>query len=315
MLSKNKMIIISFMLCFIIGIIYFSQNKKEITVVDNGEKKVFQTSLHYVQELLDEYSIEYNERDRIYPSLIEKLNDGMEIIIERPHEVDIFVDNKNMKAWTFNRITGDVLRENGIMLGDNDRTVPQANQPCEDSINVIRVRKEVIFEEQPIAYKLETIKDETLYQGEQRIIQKGKTGLERFTYEAIFENDSEVDRTLIERLIIREPIKQIMALGSLKTVSRSGDTLKFKEMFEMKATGYTHTGNMTHTDTWPAHGTVAVDPKIIPLGTRLYIDGYGYATALDIGGAIKNNRIDLFFDTREEALIWGVRPVKVFVLE
>ena len=60
---------------------------------------------------------------------------------------------------------------------------------------------------------------------------------------------------------------------------------------------------------------VAVDPQVIPLGTRLYVEGYGYARALDVGPAITGNKIDVFLETAEEARRWGVRRVKVFVLE
>ena len=62
-------------------------------------------------------------------------------------------------------------------------------------------------------------------------------------------------------------------------------------------------------------GIVAVDPKVIPLGTRLYVEGYGPALAGDVGGAIKGNRIDLLFETVEEALRYGRRKVKVYILE
>src|SRR5699024_2317005 len=62
-------------------------------------------------------------------------------------------------------------------------------------------------------------------------------------------------------------------------------------------------------------GTVAVDPNVIPLGTRLYVDGYGFCVAEDTGGAIKGNRIDLFFNSTSEARNFGRRQVKVYILE
>lgn len=72
---------------------------------------------------------------------------------------------------------------------------------------------------------------------------------------------------------------------------------------------YTYQGNYVR------KGLVAVDPSVIPLGTRLYIPGYGYAVADDIGGAIKGNRIDLAFDNRNEALQFGVRKISVYILD
>lgn len=62
-------------------------------------------------------------------------------------------------------------------------------------------------------------------------------------------------------------------------------------------------------------GTVAVDPRVIPLGTRLYVEGYGYATALDTGGAIRGNKIDVWFPSLGECYQWGYRTVKVTILE
>lgn len=60
--------------------------------------------------------------------------------------------------------------------------------------------------------------------------------------------------------------------------------------------------------------TVAVDPNVIPLGSYLYIDGYGYAIAADTGGAIKGNRIDIYYDSEQECNNWGVQTVKVTIL-
>ncbi|MTI82089.1 MAG: hypothetical protein FH758_14710 [Firmicutes bacterium] len=98
-------------------------------------------------------------------------------------------------------------------------------------------------------------------------------------------------------------------------VSRSGETLRYEQEMDMLATAYTHTGNPTASGEWPEPGMVAVDPNVIPLGTRVYVEGYGYATALDTGSAIKGNRVDLFMDTKKEALRWGVRKIKVYVLK
>ena len=77
------------------------------------------------------------------------------------------------------------------------------------------------------------------------------------------------------------------------------------------ATGYTYTGYLTYSETMPDIGTVAVDPEVIPLGTELYIEGYGPGVALDTGGLIKGNRIDLFFRTEKEAINWGKRHLSV----
>ena len=83
----------------------------------------------------------------------------------------------------------------------------------------------------------------------------------------------------------------------------------------MEATAYTHTGNKTCTGTWPRPGgTIAVDPRVIPLGSTVYVEGYGYAVAEDTGGAIKGRIIDVFLDTEDECWSWGRREVKVYII-
>lgn len=83
----------------------------------------------------------------------------------------------------------------------------------------------------------------------------------------------------------------------------------------MEATAYTWTGNRTASGTWPAVGTVAVDPQVIPLGTRLWIEGYGEAVALDTGGLVKGNIIDVYLPTEDECWQWGRRMVEVRILD
>lgn len=84
---------------------------------------------------------------------------------------------------------------------------------------------------------------------------------------------------------------------------------------EMEATAYCHTGNRTYTGTWPKRGTIAVDPKVISLGTRLWVEGYGYGVAEDTGGLIKGQVIDVFMESESEAIQWGRRMVKVRIME
>ncbi len=99
--------------------------------------------------------------------------------------------------------------------------------------------------------------------------------------------------------------------------------LRAKKVLTMDATAYSPEeatagwGNPHNTAIGlrAGYGVVAVDPKVIPLKTRLYIEGYGYAVAGDVGGAIKGMRIDLGFDTQAEALKFGRRDVKVWVLD
>ncbi len=104
--------------------------------------------------------------------------------------------------------------------------------------------------------------------------------------------------------------EQITNLEAEREASRMID-----QVLVMECTAYTWTGNRTASGTWPAVGTAAVDPKVIPLGTKLYIEGYGPAVALDTGGAIKGHIIDVYLPTESECWQWGRRMVEVRVIE
>lgn len=107
--------------------------------------------------------------------------------------------------------------------------------------------------------------------------------------------------------------------SQFQTVEVDGVTLAYKEQMTMEATAYTAgetgVGYWTATDMYVRKGIVAVDPNVIPFGTHLYVEGYGYAVAADRGSAIKQNKIDLYVPTLEEAYGFGRQSgVKVYIL-
>ena len=87
------------------------------------------------------------------------------------------------------------------------------------------------------------------------------------------------------------------------------------EVMIFEATAYCYTGNRTATGTWPSRGTIAVDPEVIPLGTRLHIEGYGEGIAEDTGGLIKGDIIDVYMESEDECWQWGRRQVEVRIIE
>lgn len=106
--------------------------------------------------------------------------------------------------------------------------------------------------------------------------------------------------------------------GSSHSKYTKGAPSKYTRSIEMHATGYSSqdpgNGNYTATGSRLKKGIVSVDSKIIPLGTKMYVEGYGYAIADDVGGAIKGHRIDLAFDSRYDALQFGRQNVTVYIL-
>ena len=110
-----------------------------------------------------------------------------------------------------------------------------------------------------------------------------------------------------------------------KKVEKPVDSLqaqlaKAKRVFTVRSTAYTSDPrenggwNITAIGTKIRRGVIAVDPRVIPLRTRVYVEGYGFATAEDTGGAIKGNKIDVVMDTKAQSRNWGVRNVKIYIL-
>lgn len=118
---------------------------------------------------------------------------------------------------------------------------------------------------------------------------------------------------------MKELEKIELQYGGLGTQrGHNGVPNKYTRVLTMEASAYSSqdpgNGKYTATGSRLRKGLVSVDPKVIPLGTKLYIEGYGYAVADDTGGAIRGHRIDLAYDTRAEALQFGRQTVKVYVL-
>lgn len=237
-------------------------------------------------------------------------------------QVSIVVDNEIYPVYTFKSTVAQVIEEQNIKVDDRDLVVPQLVESTEDGqkIKIVRVEKqeEIVHEEVP--YEVIRQVDDRLPQGIERVSQDGISGLKKMVYLKVLNDGIEVSRDLVKTEVIKEPQPKIIAVGRravIHTASRSLDTKRLVsgKALTAVATAYTFTGNNTCTGITPYRGVVAVDPRVIPLGTRLYIEGYGEAVAQDTGGSIQGNRIDVFFPSSEEAVNWGRRTVNVQILD
>lgn len=162
------------------------------------------------------------------------------------------------------------------------------------------------------------IENPKLPYGEERIVQEGAVGEEKIVVKEVIQGGSVISSEVIETSLVKEPVDNIIEKGTSKTISVENSGLSYSRVINMRSTAYSrHEPGLTDytaTGAFAEYGVVAVDPSVIPLGTKLYVEGYGVCSAEDTGGAIKGNRIDLCFNSVDECIQYGVRDVNVYVL-
>ena len=206
-------------------------------------------------------------------------------------------------------------------------------------VEVVRIEKVKEQVEAPTEFTVEEKKDANLEKGKTKVLQEGQKGKMLRTYEVVMRNGEEVERNVVEEEVVDAPKNKIVAVGSKqiaqakpvnKTVVSRGNSNASApasapaggKEFYVEATAYTPycTGcsgisaagiNLRAN---PNLRLIAVDPRVIPMGSKVWVEGYGYAVAGDTGGAIKGNRIDVLMQTKSQAYSWGRKKVKIKVM-
>ena len=246
-------------------------------------------------------------------------------------EVTVELGGKTIAYHTFAPTVQDVIRETGIkeeigfkgdfnMLAEGETVeyysashslAAKVKEGMIIRVYKNRVTKQAVHEEIPAP--IEKKWDIFLEPGQQRVVAEGKNGILENTFIIHYRDGVIVSEKKTDSKVITVPSARVIAIGSYNSVSRQGRSGGGTPM-KFESTAYTHTGYRTATGAAPRRGIVAVDPRVIPMGTRLYIEGYGYGIAADTGGAIKGRMVDVFFETRAEAIKWGRRSVTVRIL-
>ena len=318
-------------ICLILAASYvYSAMKKEITIEDIEGVKVVSTFKDTVSDVLEENNIQMIPQDKINLDMTEKLKDGTYIKISRAKKVTINSDGKDIVILTTAPDVKSALGEVQIKLGEKDKVSPDLDAAIagDTTIAVTRVEERIVKQEMKMDFTNEVRKSDDLDKGLARVIKKGSPGLKELSIKVIFENGKEVKREIAEEKVLKEPVNGIIEEGARTTfVSSRGQVTRFVRALKMTATAYDATFEscgkhpdhpqygITYSGLRVRPGIVAVDPKVIPLGTYLYVEGYGEALAADIGSAIKGNRIDLYYESPADVAKYGKRTVKVYVLD
>ncbi|MBR2917106.1 MAG: G5 domain-containing protein [Clostridia bacterium] len=319
------------------GLITLDALSASVTVKNGGslETKVF-TFKNTVEDVLSEQGISLNEGDKTNFALKENLYDDMTIEVYRAIQVYVTANGETKKISTTKRVAEDILVDAGYELTEDDDVLPRRERiaKADDEIVLVKNTVETVTLTEATPYPKTEKPNETLSRGVRKIVERGKKGQSEITYKISYSDGVETGREVISEKVIIPAKEEIVEVGTKKanlddytiayngtvTTSRSG-ALSYSRAVTCNATAYDAVScgkqpgtARTATGIIATRGVIAVDPSFIPLGTRVYVEGYGYAIAADTGGAIKGNIIDLFMDTTAEALQWGRRNVKVYIL-
>ncbi len=289
-----------------------------IFVDDNGATYTLRTTAPTVGAALQEAGITVYLGDEVHPELGELLSAYMRVVILRSTPIIIEADGQRLQTRTRARTVADALAEQGLFLNGMDEVHPPLSTPLHDNlrIRVTRVQEFVRIEDERLPYETVYVPDDTLEIDHRRVVTPGRPGIFRRRYRVRIVDGQEVARTLEDAWVAQEPITHVIAYGR-KIITRTLETpdgvITYWRRIRMLATSYSaSTAGVRPDAPWYGftrlgykmrHGIVAVDPRVIPLGSHVYVPGYGKGFAADTGSRILGRRIDLGYDD-DDLVLW-----------
>ncbi len=301
-ISIMKIICVSIILILISGISVMAVNTdlKDITIIlQNGYEMTALTSRSKVSDILSENNIILNEDQKTIPDLDSEISSG---------------DTIKITDKSYNEVQIAKISEEGI-----ETSLDQLLE------NYAPITEKIVVEQVVIPY--ETITKNTTGTSTDttnKVLQEGKDGLKEVTYKIKYQNDVEIEKSVISEVVVQEPVDKIVQVQK-KATSRASTLPRTSSASSTGGTVYKITaycpcskccgktnGRTASGTTATAGRTVAASSKFA-FGTKLNIGGHVY-TVEDRGGAINGNKIDIFVNTHAEALQWGVRYLNVSVV-
>lgn len=253
----------------------------------------------------------------------QKIKDGSKLTLTCKCQVKIIENGKHIKTLHTTKLTvGEMLKEQNIELTQYDEVAPKLEQKITDemTVQIYKVERIIQKEVETIDYQVKKEKDDTLYEGEDKVVQEGKPGKKIYQITTLAKNGVPIvengkpvtERKLVQTIKAQDKIIKIGTKEKKKEEKKEeksdseSDTKGCRTMAaEVTAYTYYPGENITASGEPVRRGAIAVDPDVIPMHSRIYVPGYGWGEALDTGGKVKGNIIDVFMETRREAYDWG----------
>ena len=316
--KKLLPLILALVIVLLVATGFVFANKK-VQIAADGSTLVISTLHNRPEDVLVQAGIKLGSKDE-YRLSTAKVVDGTVISVKRAVPVTVTYQGKTEVMVTGKLTVEELAASLGAQPG-KVRLTPEGNAKIESDmhIHVVTLTEKII--EREVVDRATVIRqpDSTLEKGVERVVEEGQDGSKLVTVSVTFADGVEVSAKQVSEKSVSPAKPQIIQVGTRNTVETSRGAMRFSRVEMMEATAYLPTdgseAGITATGVKAGHGIVAVDPGHIPLGTRVYVEGYGVALAADVGGDINGDRIDLCMESYSDAMRFGRRSVKVYVLD
>ncbi|MGB2694797.1 MAG: ubiquitin-like domain-containing protein [Dehalococcoidia bacterium] len=305
-------------------------------VIEDGREFQLRSSRENVATALRDVGVRLGPGDKVQPPLDTELSASMEINVEHATPLVVTLPDGKFILYSLAPTVGGALAEGEIALPASYRLDPPADAPVEAgmSVHVVGISEDDELEQERIESQTTYQPDANLAFGEERVIQ-GHDGVRFRRYRAVYEDDRLISRELVEEWFDPEVVDTIVyystaAAPPTPTPAPAAPApagvpagLNVARTINVYATWYNPASSgrprsdpaygLSATGVPVDRGIIAVDPSVIPLGTRMYIPGYGYGVAADTGGAIRGYVIDLGYP---DGVIpnWASQWVDIYIL-
>ena len=301
--------------------------RKTVKVSIDGKVQKFVTYKGNVEDALKDQGIDVSDKDKIEPSLDSKVLEGQEIDIKKAVLVNVEIAGQEHELLTAEETVGDMIlaekdyiNEQGGNVDNDDDVSPSRETRIGEGmkIKLVQVQVKSVIEAEAISY--ETVKNidenKDIYSADE-VVQAGVNGTKSVEYKVYKYEDGTEKKIRQSETIVEVPQDEVIVQGGgYFMASRSGEAIKVqKDTITVTATAYYQGANaITATGRRAVRSletngisTIAVDPRVIPLGSLVYVEGYGKAVAADTGSAIKGNIVDLYLSSTAECKSFGRR--------
>ena len=313
--------------------------KKAIPVnisIDN-EISVVYTTKNTIKEILEEKGLEVNDDAFVNQKPSDTIDlSNAQILIVTARGVTLKYDGKSNVVTTQAKTVGEVLSQNNVKLSGLDKLANgiTVNTKVKENmvISVIRVVEKKVTEE--IVLQYQTVKQNTneLLKNFTKVVSKGSNGKKVNTYTIVTENGKQVSRTLTSSVVTKQPVDAVTKVGTKTYTTFSGSfklNRAYSKIIDVTAVSYNLEGMKNRLPSDPKYGLtangmkvragiIAVDKRVIPVGTKVYVEmpngnDYGYAIAADVG--VSGKTIDIYLNSKAECINFGRRKAKVYILQ